>query len=62
MRMIGSHAREYSTAQAAIQERIRPVDLLDHKCFNIANASTVRIDVHCGMFRFMDIETKESFQ
>lgn len=40
---------------------VKMVDLLDHTRFNIGNASEVRIEVPCGMFRFIDVETKESF-
>lgn len=40
---------------------VKVVDLLDHTRFNIGNASAVRIEVPCGMFRFIDVETKESF-
>jgi hypothetical protein len=36
-------------------------DLLDRKPINIDDASAVRIEVPCGMFRFIDIEIKESF-
>jgi hypothetical protein len=40
---------------------VKMVDLIGQTRFNIGNASTVRIDVPCGMFRFIDIEMKENF-
>ena len=41
---------------------VKVVDVLDLTYFNVDNASTVKIGVPCGAFRFMDIEIKESFQ
>ncbi len=40
---------------------VKMVDLLDQTRFNMDNPSEVKIDVPCGMFRFIDIEMKESF-
>jgi len=38
---------------------LKMFDLLDKKSFNITDPSAVKIDVPCGMFRFIDIETEE---
>jgi len=35
------------------------VDLLNGESFDTANPSSVKIDIPCGMFRFIDIELKE---
>ncbi len=41
-------------------EPTKMVDLLDGKIFNISNPSKIKVDIPCGMFRFIDIELKES--
>jgi hypothetical protein len=38
---------------------VKVVDLLNKKRFNVSNASTVKIDVPCGMFRFINVELEE---
>jgi hypothetical protein len=35
---------------------LKMVDLLDNTIFNINNPSAVKVDIPCGMFRFIDIE------
>ncbi|MEN6363428.1 MAG: hypothetical protein ABFC90_12440 [Bacteroidales bacterium] len=37
---------------------IKMTDLLDGKSFDISNSTNVKVDISCGMFRFIDIEMK----
>jgi hypothetical protein len=41
---------------------LKMTDILDRQNFDLANPAAVKIDVPCGMFRFIDIELKAALQ